>query len=144
MTLYTEPETSKARAQRRRAPWVALVLLVGLMATMSGIFPFRQIIAQHRQVDLTEQKLATIQEENRRLEGQIELLETPIELERIAREQLGVVRPGETAIVVGSDVAATVVPNQLPGAIVPERDEGRSIPEKVWDFLTGSDLVSDG
>ncbi len=144
MTLYTEPQTARSRAQRRRAPWVALVLLVGLAATMSGIFPFRQIIAQHRQVDLTEERLATIQEENRRLEGEIELLGTPIDLERIVREQLGVVRPGEIAIVVGSADPATVVPQQLPAAIVPEQDEGRSILEKVWDFLTGSDLASDG
>lgn len=144
MTLYAEPRTSKTGAQRRRAPWVALVLLVGLVATTSGIFPFRQIIAQHRQVDLTEERLATIQEENERLEGRIELLGTPLELERIAREQLGVVRPGETAIVIGPADLATVVPDGLPGVVVPEQDEGRSILEKVWDFLTGSDLASDG
>ncbi len=132
-------------AQHRRSPWIALVLLVGLGVTMAGIFPFRQIIAQQRQVELAEQKLEALEAENANLEAQIRELETPVELERLAREELGLVRPGEIAVTVNP--APGVDPAPRPGGVeeVPGfPDEDRTLLQRVWDFLTGRDLAPDG
>ena len=93
------------------------------------------------EVAVAEDRLAAIEEENRLLEARIAALHTPEEVERLAREQFGLVRPGEIGYVV-------LVPpgEELPEA-VPEPDpepEAKPWWEDLWDFLTGRDLVEDG
>ena len=132
-------------AQPRRAPWIALILLLALGITVVGIFPFRQIITQHRQVDLTYAKLSALESANSRLGNQINLLHTDVELERLAREQFGVVRSGETVYTVS-------IPDEDPvGQVLHSRPiateenfEDRGFFRRVWDFLTGRDLAHDG
>ena len=122
---------------RRRSP-LLLLLLVALAATLSGILPFRQIIAQDRAVGLAEEKLAALEAENERLAESVLLLETPDEVERIAREEFGYVRPGEVAyVVVTSPQAPTAEPVEV--AAEPER---RDWWDPIVDFLTGRDLDS--
>lgn len=126
--------------QSRRGVWLAVLLIVALAITLAGVFPFRQLIAQDRQVQETQERLDTLRAENARLEGDAATLRTPAEIERIAREELGLVRPGETGISVQTpkDVSAPE-----PEARVLEADE-RTFVEKIWDFLTGRDLAPDG
>ena len=116
------------------------MLLVGLAIVLAGVFPFRQLIAQERLVDNTRAKLEALVEENELLQEQIDAVQSPAELERIAREQYGMARPGETTYVVeleGGPVAD--------GVIVPSEElDSRSLLERFWDFLTGRDLVPDG
>lgn len=135
-----DDEQLRHAPQRRRSPWVALFLLLALGITLAGIFPFRQMLAQQRQVANTEAKLEAVAEENRQLEGQIASLHTDAGLERLAREQLGLVRPGET----GYQVESVDGPLPEAPATVPEQvfDE-RSALQQFWDFLTGRDLVPD-
>lgn len=119
----------------RRSP-LLLILLVALAATLSGILPFRQIIAQGRAVELSERKLAALEGETERLEGAARLLETPNEVERLAREEFGYVRPGEVAYVVVT----------APGSVAPSVPETVAEPPRrhwwdpIFDFLTGQDL----
>jgi cell division protein FtsL len=118
---------------------MAVVLLVGLAIVLAGVFPFRQLIAQERLVENTRVKLDTLVIENEALEAEIDSVRSPAELERIAREQYGMARPGETTYVVeldGGPVPQTVV---NPG----EEIESRSLLHQFWDFLTGRDLVPD-
>ncbi len=138
----TMPQDRDARRppKGRRGPVIAVLLLVALAITLAGIFPFRQMIAQQRRVENTEAKLEALLAENTRLEGNIASLESASDLERIAREQYGLVRPGETGYTIDP-------PEPDPEAIVPEQEQApedeRSPLEKVWDFLTGRDLVPD-
>ncbi len=133
---------STRRDGMRLSGLLALVVLVALVVTAAGIFPFRQIIAQRRAVDLAQEKLAALEDENRRLEVEIAALYTPEEVERIAREQLGLVRPGEIGYVVVTPPDAEVVePKPEP---VFEVEEGQPWWRDLWDFLTGRDLVGDG
>ena len=125
---------------RRRAGWVAVLLIVALAVTLAGVFPFRQIIASDRQVEATQAKLDALLTENARLEEEIEILGTPAEIERLAREDLGLVYPGETGFAVRPEEAATRQPEPVLGG----QGDHRSIVQKVWDFLTGRDLVPDG
>lgn len=119
---------------------LAAAALVGLVVVLAGIFPFRQIIASNRAVELAEEKLGAIQEENQRLEARIAALETTEEVERLAREQFGLVMPGEIGYVV-------VAPPEEFRKSEPESAEDPPDPawwEVVWDFLTGRDLAGDG
>jgi len=127
------------RGGLRLSGLLALAAAVAVVVTAAGIFPFRQILAQESAVDLAAEKLEALQEENAHLETEIEALETPAEVERLAREQFGLVRPGEVGYVV-------VVP---PGeeSIEPEPEPTLDRPaaqpwwRDLWDFLTGRDLT---
>ncbi|MFA5889947.1 MAG: septum formation initiator family protein [Actinomycetota bacterium] len=88
------------RERRLPAPRVAILILVvgGLLAT--SVLPMR------RYIDLRG-RIASLQEQDRALDRQAEMLRqrkfqlrTPEEIERIAREDLGMVRPGEVPFVV--------------------------------------------
>lgn len=114
--------------------------LVAVVVVLAGIFPFRQIIASNRAVELAEEKLTAIEEENLQLEARIEALESPEEVERLAREQFGLVMPGEIGYVVVSPPGEAPPPEPEPA---PEPEERRWW-EAVWDFLTGRDLAEDG
>jgi cell division protein FtsL len=121
---------------------VALVF-VGLVAgILGGVFPFRQMFAHHRQVDAAEQQLADLQTANAELEEEIAKLQSPVEIERIAREQFGLVRPGETGYVVEVPDAGPVL-----AAETDQSDEGEAPSgfwQGIWDYLTGRDLERDG
>jgi cell division protein FtsB len=129
------------RRRRYASPSLALLLLVALAVVLGGIFPFRQILAQDRQVANTRAKLDALVGENEALRQRIDALGTEAEVERLAREELGMVRPGETGFTVTSpeDERAVDVPAPEPE---PAEDE-RTITEKIWDFFTGRDLVPD-
>jgi cell division protein FtsL len=119
--------------------FLVLAVIIGLVAAAAGVLPFRQIIAQQRSVDLAQQQLDALVEENRRLEHQIAALQSPQEVERLAREQFGLVRPGDIAYVV------VVPPGTEPDDPAAEIDLGTSTPwwRTLWDFLTGKDLVEE-
>ncbi|MGI8822357.1 MAG: FtsB family cell division protein [Acidimicrobiia bacterium] len=121
------------------------LVMVGLVtAVLGGVFPFRQIIAQHRQVDTAEQRLADLIAVNEELEGEIATLQTPTEIERIAREQFGLVRPGEVGYVVEQPAGAaeeSVIPEPT---VAHDEERSDSWWRGVWDFLTGRDLEPDG
>jgi cell division protein FtsB len=134
------PAAATVRGDRRRGGFFAVVLLVGLAIVLAGVFPFRQMIAQQRLVDNTEAELSTLTNANQDLQAQIAAVQSEAELERIAREQYGMARPGETIYVV-----------ELEGGIGPDGViegepvlDSRSLLERFWDFLTGRDLVPDG
>ncbi|MBI5158010.1 MAG: septum formation initiator family protein [Acidimicrobiia bacterium] len=119
---------------------LAAVVVIGLAAA-SGIIPFRQVIAYQRSVDLAREQRDALIAANAELEQQIAALETDGEVERLAREQFGLVMPGETALV------AIAVPDTSPVAaprasrFVDETPWWRSL----WAFITGEDLAaSDG
>lgn len=135
----TRPEPP-APVRRRRFPLVGVVLLVALTVTMAGIFPFRQMIAQERQVDQTQARLDELVAANGLLEDEIAALESPAEVERLAREQYGLVRPGETAY--SLQQVDEPEPASVPLVDDAPPDE-RTLLERAWDFLTGRDLVPD-
>jgi len=121
--------------------FLVLVFLMPIVVAVAGIFPFRQLLAQERAVDLSQAQLDALVEENLRLEHQIAALDTDAEVERLARRHFGLVMPGEIGYV-------TVVPEdsadpvQAGRELVLEREQPWW--RQVWDFLTGRDIVADG
>ena len=126
-----------------RGPGIKGSLLVSVvvlaLAAASGIIPFRHVLAQEKSVDLAVRQRDALIAENQRLEAQIAALETPAEVERLAREHFGLVMPGEIAYVANSteEWEKEVAP-------VVEAPASRPWWESFWDFLTGGDLVDDG
>ena len=142
MTKTLERSEKKAPPKKQRWGWVLAVVLLGALAlTVSGILPFRQLIMQQNQVERSEAQLAALQAENRVLSEDIDMLDTDAEIERLAREQLGLVRPGEVAYVV-------VTPEELPTAAEVAdpvvHSDVRPWWRRVLDFITGSDVSPDG
>jgi cell division protein FtsB len=123
-----------------RRPGIAIVTLLFLLvgaAFLTQVVPYRQIIASNRQVNSAEQQLASLESENSQLQADVDALNTEEEIERLARDKLGYVRPGETAYVVLDPPGADDTP-------VVAGDESADPPptwvDRVWDFLTGQDL----
>lgn len=135
-----DEQTVVPQRRGRRGAVAAVLLLVGLAIVLAGVFPFRQLIAQQRLVDNTQEKLDALVAENQGLQNQIDDMQTPEELERIAREQYGMVRPGETSYVVELDGG----PAPEPVTAAEPAIDSRSPLQKLLDFLTGRDLVPDG
>ena len=136
MGLLGERLVSGGRKRRRGVGLLLVMLVIVLAMTMAGILPFRQIIAQDRAVAATEEKLEALGAENIRLAELVERLETPEEIERLAREEFGFVRPGESAYVV-------VVPQDAPPLPEPplqELERPKSWWDSLVDYLTGRDL----
>ena len=125
--------------QHRRSPWVAVLLLVALAITLAGIFPFRQMIAQQRQVDSTQARLDSLVQENQALEYRVVALNSDAEVERLARER-GLVRPGEFGFALEFETGDAPPVEQAEPAV---RASDRSFLGQIWDFLTGRDLDPD-
>lgn len=124
----------------RRSVVLIVLLLVALAVTMGGIFPFRQIMAQNGQVADTRSHLEQLQHDNAELEARIATLRTDAGVEQLAREQFGYVYPGEESFEVEGPLV--IEPEATPVDEAPVDDRG--LLRRVWDFLSGRDVGSDG
>ncbi len=117
---------------KRRIPAVATTLVFFLAVMLVGLVPFKQILSQREAVSDAEERLTALVNANQHLEAEIDALETPVEIERRAREDFGLVRPGEIAYI--------VVPAEPEPAAQPEA-AGRSGSwfDAIVDFFTGRD-----
>jgi cell division protein FtsB len=82
------------RAARRAAvPLLIAVLTCGVL--FLGVFPTRTYMNQRSATDAAEARLAELQASNEQRQQRVDVLMTDAEIERIAREQYGLARPGE-------------------------------------------------
>jgi cell division protein FtsB len=125
-------------------------VLVVLLALATNVLPLRQIIAQRQELAATQARLDELTAANDALAVHVDALRTPVEVERIAREELGYIRPGEQPFVVidpsdqtgGFDVAAQSVGDGVTPDRAAEAPVRRAnLLSKLWDFLTGRDLA---
>ncbi len=92
------PASPKVR--RRRTVVVGLLcalLLLGFL--FAFVYPTRTYLKQREQIQAAEARLGILQRETAALRNDTKRLEGDAEVERIAREQYGLVRPGETPYV---------------------------------------------
>lgn len=125
-----------------RRPGMLIVTLLFLLigaAFLTQLVPYQQILESQRQVDAARVELTALEEENTRLEADVAALQTDAEIEKLAREKLGYVRPGERAYVVldppGTEDGTTPEPS-----LTEVPDEPTWV-DRVWDFITGADQV---
>jgi cell division protein FtsB len=114
-----------------------LILLMGA-AFVTQVVPYNQIVESKRQVAEARSELAELESQNADLQADVEALHTDSEIERLAREKLGYVRPGETAYVVLDPPGAPEEPESTEAA--PEPVEKTWVDE-VWEFITGADVA---
>jgi cell division protein FtsB len=100
------------RASRVRiTPRASILGFVVLVAAIFAVAPARAYLGQRaEQQQLTEQ-VEQLRSQNAALEQQLARLRDPVELERLARECLGLVDPGEIAFVAIRPGHAPVPPN---------------------------------
>lgn len=77
----------------------ALGLVVGALA-LTGVAPARQAFQQREQLAEVRAKVSSLEERNAELTGRLNRLSDVSYMEKLAREQLGVIRPGETSYVI--------------------------------------------
>jgi cell division protein FtsB len=89
-----------SRTARVRVSTRAAVLLIVVLAVLTfAIAPVRALLGQRAELDRLERQSQELQRQNEALNDRILQLQDPAYLERLARECLGMVEPGETAFV---------------------------------------------
>jgi cell division protein FtsB len=115
-----------------------LALGLVLLAFLAATIPFGQIIEQQERVEAAAAELARLENENLFLADEIAALQTPPEIERMAREKLGYVMPGETGFVVLEPDLGITIPTETPNQ--PSAAEPSAWWRSLWNFLTGADV----
>ncbi len=101
---------------RRAVVRLVLMMLVFIAFLFVFVFPIRTLLAQREDTNKVREKLELLREQNARLAEEAELLQIDAEVERIAREQYNLVRPGETPYA----VVEAAPPSTAPGGSVPQ------------------------
>ena len=99
------------RSQARLTARAAVLAVVALILLTLAVAPLRGLIDHRSDLARLEQQAELLAERNARLEERIERFTDPTYLEQLARECLGMVRPGETAFVMVPTRGAPPSPN---------------------------------
>jgi cell division protein FtsB len=132
----------RARSERRSSirRWggparavLGMLLLVG--ALFLFVFPTRAYLAQRDQIEEVRSDLGTLREQNERLAEESARLSDPDEIEKIARKQFHLVRPGERPFVVIPAPADDAPSSQESDGLVtpPDDTTGATTPVGVTD-----------
>jgi cell division protein FtsB len=93
------------------------------------VFPTRTYVSQRRDLDRTAERVEVLKRENERLAQRVGRLNTDEEIERLAREQYNLVRPGEEAY--------AILPAPKPAEPAPEEAPKKDEPgfwARLWPF----------
>ncbi len=103
---------------RLRRSVLPVFLGLALVAVLFvGVFPTRTYLSQREAMAANRSTLDELVETNATLQERVEALESPEHVERLAREEFGMVRPGEE-----------------PYRILPAPEQPVPVPQ-VWPFL---------
>jgi cell division protein FtsB len=144
-TLERQEQGQPPAGRRKRSRWrgvLFLALLVSLGLVASGVLPLQQYLEREIQVTDAQERLGALETANESIASDVDALQSDQEIERVAREQYGFVRPGEVGYVV-------IVPDsQSVEAETPAAVDTEALTpgffEKVWRYLTGDDIAADG
>jgi cell division protein FtsB len=87
------------RTVARTAAWTTAILAVAVVLLVF-VFPTRTYLSQRRQLTSAANQLQLLDQQNAQLTAQVARLQTDSEIERLAREQYHLVRPGERAFAI--------------------------------------------
>ena len=119
----------------RRAVWPLLVSLLLIGVLFAAVFPTRTFLHQRAAISRAETQLEVLGEQNEELQARAQQLESDEEIERLAREQYNLVKPGEEAYAVLPPPAAE--PAEEAPAEAEVEDEDRNLVERAWHAVTG-------
>ena len=102
------------RQRSRRRPWtnrtwvLCLLLIIFFFSAKAAWGVYQDKIKSEKQAELKEKELATLENRENYLKGEVKKLSTPEGKEEELRDKFGVVRPGENvAIIVDTQSATT-------------------------------------
>ena len=103
---------------KRRSPVrgaLLAVICVGLL--FAFVYPTRTFLDQRDQMNRSKQQLSLLEQQNAKLAAEAKKLGSDAEIERLARERYGLVKPGERAFVIVPTPTTTTTPptTTLPG-----------------------------
>jgi cell division protein FtsB len=101
--------TAGRRGRSRFTPGGAVLALVVVALLFAVAVPVRTLLQQRADLARMEQQAHALEQQNAALTHRTQQLDDPAYLERVARECLGMVKPGEIAFV--------VVPSGKPGSV---------------------------
>ncbi len=115
--------------RRVRRLFVAALVVAGILFTFGN--PARTWYDQRQEISAARERNAVLDEQSRHLQARVDQLGTDAEVERIARGEYGLVKPGEEAFGILPAPGSAPVPN---GA--PRPPEERSWWPRAWDTAT--------
>jgi len=122
----------------KRAFWPILVSVVFVGILFAGVFPTRTYLAQRAATSRAEKQLIVLGEQNAELAKRAKVLQSDAEIERLAREQYNLVKPGEEAYAVlpppvpkGEDTPHVTSPRARGD------DDGGNVLQKAWRAVSG-------
>ena len=121
----------------RRALWPLLLAIVLIGAVFVFVFPTRTYLGQRASISHSEKQLEVLGEQNKDLEKRAEDLQSDAEVERLAREQYNLVKPGEQAYAVLPPPAEQG--EETPRVNQPDRKGGekhRNVVQRAWHAVT--------
>lgn len=122
------PGRAAASRQPRR-----IVFAVGLaLSAWLVFFPTKQLTAEKLRIGRLEARLTEVTRENAAMRADVRRLEDPSELELLARDRLGWVRPGERAYLVVPE------PSPKPPPEAPSRTWWSRLAEHLVGLVRGS------
>jgi cell division protein FtsL len=90
---------AKASPRMRPSPRASILLFAVFLAVVFAVAPMRAYLHQRAELSELQRQADQLQQQNTDLERRIADLNDPATLERLARECLGMVEPGEIAFV---------------------------------------------
>ena len=113
-TAVARGRRGRGRAPRRFGRLLIPAVLVAstAVALLLGVLPTRSYLDKRAEVRAAEARLVALQEQNAAVAAEVEALDTDAEIERRARQEFGLAKPGEETYV--------VLPPPKPRVEVPE------------------------
>ena len=135
------PKREKSRG--RSWLWIIGVVILAAGATVYAVPVLDRLEEQRTEIVESTAELEGLVAQNTDLKDRLAALNTPAEIERLARERLGYVREGETAFVVLSPREESVV--TVEDQAVAETEPAGEHPWYLqwWNYISGSDLAAD-
>lgn len=120
----------------RRFLWPVVASVVLVTFLLVGVMPTRTYLQQQGQLTAAEERVEVLSEQNDALEERMKQLETDEEIERLAREQYNLVRPGEEAyaILPPADALPTTT-TTAPQSSTAQSGDDRGLWQRVIDFV---------
>ena len=109
---YVEPEARKRRAfslSRSKLPALIIMLLLVYLAVIFSS-QFTSIASMKREVTNIEQEIIEMRQRNEYLQSELRNIRSDAHIEKAAREQLGLVKAGETRVIVAPAAATRMSP----------------------------------
>lgn len=102
LSTYRRALALPARRPTRLPRWVVPLILLTAAVLLLNAFGASYLTTYrlHREAARLDREVATLRRENAQLREEIRRLHTPLYIERLAREQLGLVKPGEIPVII--------------------------------------------